>query len=80
MGDRGEDDDLGLADELQPFEGIEPVEARHFDIEQNDRRFQGFLLLECDLAILGLADDFEIRVYGENLPDDVPHETGIIDD
>jgi hypothetical protein len=56
------------------------VHARHFEVERDYIRLEFFYLFQREGAIHGRSDDFDGRVPGQDRRNQLPHESGIVDD
>jgi signal transduction histidine kinase len=75
-----QDDDLALRRRLaQAGQGLEPVEARHREVEQHELRLQARCELDRLLAVGRLSHDGEI-VLGEQRGERVTRDRVIVDD
>src|SRR5215467_1764172 len=59
---------------------LHPVHAWHFKIEGDDIRLKLFDFLKSEGAVHRRTNDFNRRVPRKNRRDQLPHESGIIDD
>jgi hypothetical protein len=66
VGVHAQDDDLQPRLALhRPRRHLDPVQARHRDVEDRDVRFQGFAQSEALRAVAGLADDLYLPLQLE---------------
>src|SRR6185437_7883894 len=56
------------------------VHAWHFEIQSDDMRLQLGDFFQAEGAVHGGADDFDGAVALEDLRNELPHESGIVDD
>src|SRR6266481_8012900 len=61
-------------------QGFQAVHARHFEVEGDDVRLEFSDLAQGEGAVHGGADDLDVRIALEDHGNQLPHESGIVDD